>query len=898
MERKKMKSSFPGLTDAVVEQSRASFGTNRITPRETEGFWEKLWGNFKDPTIIILMVALVIVTVLALFGYAEWYEGVGIAVAVAIATGVATLSEHKNESAFQRLLEEHSQIQVKVFRNGRSIHVPIDDLVVGDFVLLQPGDKVPADGLIINGELRVDQASLTGESFEVNKSAIPAEAPRPASDLHDPHWLFRGAVVNDGEAVVEIAEVGDRSFYGRLASELQSVERDSPLKVKLKVLADGIGKFGTIGAIFIAIAFMFQKLFMEHGLDLTTFLPYLSDLGNWPQLLSDAITAVILAVVIVVVAVPEGLPMMVAIVLSINMRKLLDDKVLVRKLLGIEAAGSLNILFSDKTGTLTHGQLQVSTLLTGERSQYSSFEKLPDTFRRLVALSLKHNTIAIVDTSDAKEINIIGADRTEQALLRYVEPVLREDDQVGIVNAIAFSTDRKFSAVQIEGAEQLTLVKGAPELILANCTHYYDASGHRMPLDDLATLDAELDGLAQRSMRLLAVATTEAPIDAHLSLPTNLTLVAVLGLRDELRAESRDAVQTARNAGIHVVMVTGDRKETACAIAKDVALLHDEDGSVLTAAEIEAMSDDELEAALPQLTVVSRAYPHTKSRLVNAAQNLGMVGGMTGDGVNDAAALKRSDVGFSMGSGTEVSKEAGDIVILDDNFSSLTRAVLYGRTLFKSIRKFLVFQLTVNVSAILVAFLGPFFGFDLPLTMVQLLWINLIMDTLAALAFSGEAALDRYMREKPIPREEPLISPDMWSSILFNGFAIAGLSIVFLTYQPVHGLFRDNAAFLTGFFAFFVFINNFNKFNARTEGINLLEHILENRGFLAVVSLIFIVQILFTYLGGEVLRTVGLSIEEWLYVLAFSFVIIPLDLLRKAVRDALGWHPAPTTHGV
>lgn len=883
-----MKLPVMGLDAAAVESSRIQFGSNAITPQETEGFWEKLWESFKDPTIIILMAALAITTVLAVLGYAKWYEGIAIAAAVLIATGVATWSEYKNEGAFQRLLEEASRIQVKVFRDGGTATVNIDDLVVGDCVLLQPGDKVPADGVLVAGEIQVDQASLTGETDHVNKSAVGPGVPRPPSDdLHDPHWVFRGAVVADGEAVLEIAAVGDRTFYGRLAKDLQSAERDSPLKVKLKGLADGIGKFGTIGAVFIAIAFMFQKLFMERGLTVSTLLPYVADLSNWPSLLGDAVTALILAVVIIVVAVPEGLPMMVAIVLSINMRKLLRDKVLVRKLLGIEAAGSLNVLFSDKTGTLTRGELQVSTFVSGNAQQHASLDAVPLGLRTLIGLSLRQNTIAVIDTSHPEQINIIGADRTEQALLRYIVPLLREPQEVEIIEAIAFSPARKFSAVQLGEGHGLTLVKGAPELILANCTHYYDENGARQPLGDLQSLDAELSALASKSMRLLAVATSEAPIAGQKTLPHPMTLVGVVGLRDELRPESHDAVRLAHSAGIHVVMVTGDRHETAHAIAGDVGLLNKEGALVLTSAQVEAMSDEDLREAMPRLTVVSRAYPHTKSRLVKAAQDLGLVGGMTGDGVNDAAALKRSDVGFAMGSGTEVAKEAGDIVILDDNFSSLTRAVLYGRTLFKSIRKFLVFQLTVNVSAILVAFFGPFLGYDLPLTMIQLLWINLIMDTLAALAFSGEAALARYMQERPIPRDEPLISPDMWSSIVVNGFAIAALSIAFLTYPPIRALFHSEAAFLTGFFGFFVFINNFNKFNARTERKNLFEHILLNRGFLAVVTLIFVVQIVFTYLGGEVLRTVGLTMEEWLYVTLFSIVIIPIDLLRKMIRDTI-----------
>lgn len=896
-----MKFSYTGLNDEQVAESRTKFGSNLITPQETEGLWAKLLDNLKDPTIVILLIALVLITILAFFHYAEWYEGVGIAFAVVIATGVSTWSEHKNENAFQKLQEEASRIQVKVFRNNKSAEISIDDLVVGDVVLLQLGDKVPADGVMIAGTLQIDQASLTGETEPVEKLVFTTGEPRPESpDLHDPHYVFRGSVAIDGESVVEILAVGDKTVYGQLARGLRGAERDSPLKVKLKDLADKIGKFGTTGAILIAVVFILEKLFspIERGLNLYTVVPYLSNWANWPHLLSDLVTAIILAVVVIVMAVPEGLPMMVAIVLSTNMRKLLKDKVLVRKLLGIEAAGSVNLLFTDKTGTLTKGELQVSAVLDGEHSSYPNFSAIPSKLRQLLTLGLRYNTIAVLDTSQAEQVKIIGANRTEQALLRYIEPALRETEDVEIVAAIPFNAERKFSVTSISGSQNVTLVKGAPEILLAQCTHYWDKNGVRQEFTDLAALNVELDILAGRSMRLLAVATTDAVIDhVEKSLPTPLTLVALIGLRDELREESHTAVWKAQQAGIQVVMITGDRKDTATAIGQEVGLFNRADAIALTSADIESMTDAQVRTMLPHLRVISRAYPHTKSRLVEISQSLGMVVGMTGDGVNDAAALKRADVGFAMGSGTEVAKEAGDIVILDDNFSSITRAVLYGRTLFKSIRKFLVFQLTVSLSAILVAFIGPFLGYDLPLTMVQMLWINIIMDSLAALALSGEAALERYMLEPPIPRTDPIITCDMWSSVLINGVIISALSLIFLTNSSIKELFPDQMrphdALLTAFFAFFVFIHTINTFNARTERMRLFEHILENRGFLPVLGIIFTVQILFTYLGGSVLRTVGLTATEWLYVISFASIIIPLDLLRKKIRNVLGYNPGP-----
>lgn len=396
----------------------------------------------------------------------------------------------------------------------------------------------------------------------------------------------------------------------------------------------------------------------------------------------------------------------------------------------------------------------------------------------------------------------------------------------------------------------------------------------------------EIDKLSRNGMRVIAVATSkEATNDYRCALPR--TLIGIVGIRDELRSESTYAIDQAKKAGIQVVMITGDKRETAVGIAKEAGLLKDDNDIVLTSSEMSKLSDEEVKKLMPDLRVVARALPTDKSRLVHIAQSMGLVAGMTGDGINDSAALNKSDVGFAMGSGAEVAKEAGDIVILDDNISSITKAILYGRTIFNSIRKFIVFQLTVNVAAILVTFLGPFFGYDLPLTMIQLLWVNLVMDTLAALAFGGEVALARYMDEKPKRRDESIITRDMWSSILLNGCIMALFCIFFLKYQPIRDLFHSEMAFMTGFFAFFIFLNNFNKFNARTEKINLFDHILENRGFLKIVGLIFVVQIVFTYFGGEILRTVGLSFREWLFVILFSIIIIPIDLFRKLIRDFL-----------
>ena len=887
-----MKFSYPGLSDNAVSESRNIYGANVVTTQEAEGFFDKLRTNLKDPIIVILIVALAVTVFLAAMGFAPWYEGLGIAFAVVMATLIATWSEYSNENEFQRLLEEASKVKVKVFRNSTLVEILIDDLVVNDLVLLQPGDTVPADGYLLTGEIELNESALTGESETVKKTGADDEKHSEAEEKYE---MSRAALVVDGEAVMKVLEVGDKTKYGATLKELTSAEtRPSPLQEKLATLGRQISRFGYVGALFIAFSFMFNHIFLEGG----GWEIYFSKPDG--EIIYNIVTAIILAIIIIVVAVPEGLPMMIAVVLSMNMHKLLKAKVLVRKLLGIETSGSLTILFTDKTGTLTQGKLTVSELLLGNAEHLQSYKEIPENLRETVSFALRNNTPASIDTGDPENPKIVGANPTGQALLRFLGADLAKQDDVKVKVNIPFNSAYKFSATQVEGSQNLTMVKGAAEIVLAGCTHYLDVDGNKVELDS-EKLKEEMLGLSERAMRLIGLAVSNKDLGEENVLPSDLTLVGIFGLRDEMRKESKTAVETVRRAGIQVVMITGDAKDTAQAIAREVGILEKEQTLVLTSKELGEISDEELIKILPDMRVVARALPADKNRLVKLAKSMNWVVGMTGDGVNDAPAVKNADVGFSMGDGTDMTKESSDIVILDNNFISLTNAVRYGRTLLKSIRKFLIFQLTVNVAAILVAFLGPFFGIDLPLTMTQLLWVNIVMDTLAAFAFSGEAALKRYMNEKPIPKGESLISGDMWSAILIDGIFMASISLYFLTSDFVAGLFvcdavrcpdpELNLVLLTGFFGFFVFMNNFNKFNARTEGLNLFEHITENRNFLVVVILIFFLQTSFTYFGGEVLRTVGLTLEEWFYVLAFAITIIPLDLTRKLLRNLFVGNP-------
>lgn len=880
-----------GLTDEQVEESKKKYGDNRMTEQETESFWSKLLGNFGDPMIKILCVALIINIVFAFLGQTEWYESVGIALAVILATFVSTFSEFRNENAFQKLQEEASRIFCKVYRNGQVTEIPIDSIVVGDCILLQTGDKIPADGVLVEGTIKVDQSVLNGESKEATKKEIPENYvdEDAALDFLNPYKVFRGAVVCSGNSIMRVTTVGDKSVYGQIASELQSEEdRDSPLKVKLGNLAGGISKFGYIGGIAIAVAFLFQSIVIQNNFDMALIMDYCS---NWMVVVNDVVEAVMLAVIIIVMAVPEGLPLMIALVSALNMGKMLKDNVLVRKIAGIETAGSLNILFSDKTGTITKGKLEAVTFVDGAGAEYVSFDSVMNELKNVLSLNVFHNTDAVI-SDEGGDVKIFGGNATERAILSYAANSRHANTvNVARVSSIPFSSDRKYSATSVKGDYNMTLIKGAPEKILVQCSYYYDANGQKQPLsmEGKSRIDDKINALAERAIRVLAFATSDNEIVDE-QLPDDAwTFIGVLGIRDEVRPESVTAIKEVQGAGVQVVMITGDRLDTAVAIAKEAGIVQSDKDIVMTSDQLAKISDDALKERMKDIRVVARALPSDKSRLVRLAQELDLVVGMTGDGVNDSPALKKADVGFAMGGGTEVAKEASDIVILDDNFSSIDKAILYGRTIFNSIRKFIIFQLTINVCAVLICFISPFLGIPTPLSIIQILWVNLVMDTLAALAFGGEPALKRYMKEKPKRRDESIISKYMWTEILTASIWGFALSIFLLVSEAADHFFRDDTKFLmTGYFTFFIFFAVFNAFNARTEQIKLHDNIGKNHGFWQVMILIVVVQILMTDFGGDILRCYGLSAGEWMLVIALAFTIIPVDLIRKLVLKAAG----------
>lgn len=872
------------LSSSKVEEQRNKYGSNRLTEKKQDGFWKKYFEAFNDPIIKILLVALVINLIFVFTGNAEWYEAVGIFVAVLLATFVSTFSEYSNEKAFAKLQAEADEIKCKVIRDGIVQEIKIDDIVVGDYVLLQAGDKVPADGVMVNGEIKVDQSTLNGESEDVTKITPKSELDYgKEDDVLAQDRVYRGTIVTEGEAIVKVVKVGDSTILGKLAQEIQeTVERDTPLKVKLTKLANQISKFGYIGAILIAVAYMFMQI--HNG-------GYGAYFTSWQQPVQDLVDAIILAVIIIVMAVPEGLPLMIALVSGLNMKKMLKSNVLVKKINGIETAGSLNILFSDKTGTITKGQLEVVEFITAKGESYKNYINLPDNLKTLLKNGIVENTTAIANL-EGNKVNIIGGNNTERALFGFLEKDIKKDNKLEIVSQIPFNSVNKYSATTIRMADQpegegyITLIKGAPEKIIGHCSHYFDKDGNRQEFNGVAELELEISNRAKKSMRMLAFAISNNTIENNNIELNDMTLIGVVAIRDEVRPEAITAIKEVQSAGIQVVMITGDIKDTAVAIAKDSGIIKNDKDIVLTSAELQEMSDEKLKEILPNLRAIARALPSDKSRLVKVAQEMNLVVGMSGDGVNDSPALKKADVGFAMGSGTEVAKEAGDIVILDDNFNSIEKAILFGRTIYNNIRMFIMFQLTINVAAVAISFLAPLLNLGTPLTIIQILYINLLMDTLAALMLGGEAPKEKYMKEKPKSRNESIVSGKMMSSILVGAGYITIFGLLLLMTTIFNGIIRPtegNVEMYTVYFVAFIFASLFNGLNVRTEDFHLLKDIKKNKMFIILFIVIALITMLMTFIGGDVLRMAPLDGAEWGLVAGLSIGMVIVDLIRKAI---------------
>lgn len=858
-----------GLKEDEVKESRKRYGSNSINEKNKNTFFNLFIETLGDPIIKILLIALAIKTIF-LFRDFDYFETMGIVLAVLVASLISAISEYGSNKAFQRMQEESSRIKVLVKRDGKTKEITIDEIVKNDILILAPGNKVPADGILIKGKLSVDESSLNGETKEVYKEYIDN-----ISLATEKNRVYRGTTIYDGEALILVTKIGMDTLYGKMAKVLTEEEDASPLKLRLTNLAKVISRIGYIAAILIAVAYLFSKIFIINNFNLTIIRETIT-LNKFFSLILEALT---LAVSVLVMSVPEGLPMMITLVLSTNSKKMLKDNVLVRKMVGIETAGSLNILFTDKTGTLTKGKMEVSSIIDGNLNEYNDLYYTPDKLKTLISDSLLYNNESELEESSGK---VVGGNLTDKALLSFVQR--KKDNSVLIKDRILFNSKNKFAVTIIEkNNEKIKLIKGAPDIVIKNSTHYIDKDGKRRTLDKDKILNY-VNSKADSGLRAIALAISQSiyPTD---SIRRNI-LLGVIFLKDDIRPEAKDGVSLIKSAGINIVMVTGDSKETATSIAKEIGIITSNNDIVLSSSDLERLSDNELKKIIPNLKVVSRALPEDKKRLVMLSKELGLVTGMTGDGVNDSIALKKADVSFAMGSGTEVSKEASDIVIIDDNILSISRAILYGRTTFKNIRKFIIFQLTVNISAIMLALIGPFIGVPSPITVLQMLWINMVMDTLAGLAFSYEVPRIEYMKEPPKKKEENIINKYMFNEIIATSMYTLIISLLFLKLPFIQYIISYDHL-MTAFFSLFIFIAVFNSFNARTHRLNILAHLKENKVFILIIIFIIIVQIIIIYSGITLFQTKPLYIKELIFILVLSLSIIPFDFLRKYISKKL-----------
>lgn len=848
-----------GLTKEEVLNNRKLYGSNKITEKKKTTILSLIIESLNDPIIKILLIALGI-KILFFINDSDIYETIGIIVAIILATVISSLSEYGSEKAFQKLSNTTNNILVKAYRNNLITNIKIEEIVVNDYIYLESGDKIPADGILYTGNISVDESMLSGETKEQNKTFTSP--------------LYRGSVITNGTGVLLVKKVGNNTYYGKIAKDIQEKTPTSPLKNRLRVLASFISKIGYICAFLVILSYLFNVIVVKNNFDINRIKTMLT---SFNALVPHLLYSLTLGITIIVVAVPEGLPMMITLVLSSNMKRLLKENVLVRKLVGIESSGSLNILFTDKTGTLTKGELEMVGFVTFDNIIYKNIEEIKKTkLKEITLLSLQYNTNSTYINNE-----IIGGNITDRAITKFTGPI--KENKYKILNKEEFNSKKKYSKVTLNYETKTEFYKGAYELIIDKCSYFYKSDGTKSIIKNKQELINLGNSYTEKGYRVLACSTSN-----------NLTNGVFLGfilIKDEIRPTTIEGIKKVTESGIQTVMITGDNKLTAISIAKEIGLLTKEDDIVLTSEELNKMNDIEVKKIIPKLKVVARSLPEDKKRLVILSQELGLVTGMTGDGINDAPALKGADVGFAMGSGTEVSKETSDIIILDNNFISIVKTILFGRTIFKSIRKFIIFQLTVNLTAVSLSVIGPFFGIIAPVTVIQMLWINMVMDTLAGVAYSYEPPLDSYMLEPPKKKDEKIMNKYMINEILITGSYMSILCMVFLKNKFIHSLYRvgeNDKYVMSAFFGLFIFMTIFNAFNARSNRLNIFANLRKNKVFLFIVTFILVVQLIMIYFGGSIFRTTGLTLLELDITLLLAFTVIPFDFLRKQIIKKLG----------
>jgi P-type Ca2+ transporter type 2C len=822
-----------GLSSESIHDMRVRYGKNELTPPQRTPLWRQFLSKFNDPIIRILLVAVFISAMVSIIEGGSLIDTIGILLAVLLATSISFVTEYRSNREFEALNAMREDTGIKVIRDDRAATFPMRDLVVGDLVILEAGDVVPADGyLLVASNVEVDESAFTGESEPIGKTV---------EDV-----VLKGTLVTAGRGRMLIGATGNATRMGRIAAELAEGSRpETPLQLKLRRLATLVSKFGYLMAGLIIATLLIQGIFTG------VFLESPATIAHY------VLNSFMFAVIIIVVSVPEGLPVSVTVSLALTMRKMTRASSLVRRLIACETVGSVTVICTDKTGTLTMNQMDVAA----SSVEYPDSEPgIPTSPNGWVTLNAAVNSTAELESREGKLVTV--GNSTEAALLRWLHRAGLSYQELRSlhppVSQELFDSNRKqmSTIVTLEGRTFL-LVKGAPEIVAKRCT----------PSPDLSHIHT----LASRAMRTLAFAHAELPPDG--SDPSSLTWDGYVGIRDEVRPDVPDAVRTCNNAGITVKMVTGDSPETATAIARETGILST--GTVLLGSEFRSLPEDERGAAARRLDVMARSEPSDKLLLVQALQGEGEVVAVTGDGTNDAPALRHADVGLAMGiAGTEVAREASDIILLDDSFPTIKNAVWWGRALFENIQRFLIFQLTINISAAMLSFLAPVLGYPPPFTIIQLLWINIVMDSLAALALCSETPHPALMNRRPVPRDDPVITRYMLRAILITAsfYVLIGMLVV------MFGLpfMESPAQQVTAFFAAFVVAQVWNGINCR--GINgiMPPFFKGNPAFFGIMAGIVVIQILIVQYGGALFSTVPLTAAQWVFIILCTAPVLLL----------------------
>ena len=856
-----------GLTPEEVAASRAAHGENIITPQRDDSAWRLLAEKFRDPIIIVLLVAAALSLAMA-FMEGNFTETIGILCAILLATCVGFLFEWDAMRRFRRLNRVNDEQPVKVRRGGVMREIPRREVVVGDLVSLEAGETVPADGELVEAvSLQMDESTLTGEpetAKYVDEELFDPEATYPSNRL------LRGTTVRDGYGRMVVTAVGDATEAGRVTEQatVQSGEQ-TPLHRQLTRLSRQIGKVGIALSVLIFVI-LIGKAFLVEGL---------AD-APWPHVVRIVLNCFMVSVAMIVMAVPEGLPMSITLSLALSMRRMLKTNNLVRKMHACETMGAITVICTDKTGTLTQNLMQV----------YET--QLDETCPDIVAEGIAANSTAFLEEKGEGERPAGVGNPTEVALLLWLQGRGRDymalRSQARVLDQLTFSTERKYMATLVESpvaGSRVLYVKGAPEIVMSRCT-----------LDEARKREYEEALLAyqNKAMRTLGLAYKVIPADAptdcaELVAAGGLTFLGIFAISDPIRPDVPDAVRQCQSAGIAVKIVTGDTPGTATEIARQIGLWtpEDTDRNRITGAEFAALSDEEALDRVLDLKVMSRARPMDKQRLVQLLQQKGAVVAVTGDGTNDAPALNHAQVGLSMGTGTSVAKEASDITLLDDSFRSIATAVMWGRSLYKNIQRFIVFQLTINIVALLSVLLGAFFGTALPLTVTQMLWVNLIMDTFAAMALASIPPSPDVMAEKPRKQSDFIITPAMRNAILGVGIAFIVLLMGLLAWMNTLPGGMDTHR-LTVFFTVFVMLQFWNLFNAGVFGTDhsVFRDASRAKGLLWTALLILAGQIIIVTFGGEIFRTEPLPLHEWLLITAGTSLVLWAGEAWRAVARA------------